>query len=248
MFTRRRKSYSFYKTKKFRSSKTKKFLKSLLYFFIIYKLVTALLVTSLQPENDGMNPTLTRNECLVVLPFYYSKKIFKYIKIPGIREPERGDIVYYTPSYVKKIPWYLNIPNSVYEIFTFQRKSITDHTLFQNPVRIKHIIALPGDTVSVKNNILYIKTKDDKNFKSEFKLSNCEYNITFSEKPENWETRKNPFSGIFNKKKLGKDEFFLIGDNRDITSDSRNTEAVKRNNIKGKIILRYWPLKKINVF
>lgn len=43
---------------------------------------------------------------------------------------------------------------------------------------------------------------------------------------------------------LGEDEYFLLGDNRDNSIDSRNEKVgiVKRNEIIGKVILRIWPL------
>ena len=248
MFIKKRNSYSFYNPGNSRRLKARKIVKYLLLFLIFYEIITSFFITTLTPETDGMIPSFEKKDFLIVLPVYYSHKVFKYIRIPGIREPERGDIVIYTPLSVKKLPWYLGIPESLYKMITLQKKSITDHTVFQNSIAVKRIVALPGDTVSVKNNIIYIRKSGSSHFQSEFELSNCEYNITFSKQPENWDTKQNPFSGIFDDIILGPDEYFLIGDNRDLTSDSRNTSPVKRNKIRGKIVFRYWPLKRIHVF
>ena len=197
MFIKKRNSHSFYKPGSSRRLKTSKFIKYLILFLIIYEIITSFFINTLKPETDSMDPSLSENDFLIVLPVYYSRKILKYIKIPGIREPERGDIVVFTPSHIKKLPWYLGIPESVYKIITFQKKSITDHTSFQNSAFVKRILAVPGDTVSVKNNIIYIKKEGSSHLQSEFELSNCEYNVTFSKNPENWEIKQNPFSGIF---------------------------------------------------
>ncbi len=228
--------------------KSRKIIKFLIIFIIIYEIITSLLIGTLKTETASMNPTLSDNDLLVILPVFYSRNIMKYIPVPGIREPERGDIVLYTPESAKQLPWYLSVPDSVYRFITFQKKSITDHTSYQNSLSVKRIIALPGDTVSVKNNIIYIRERGTDHFKSEFELSNCEYNVSFSDQIENWGVRENPFSGNFRDKTLKNNEYFLIGDNRDLTSDSRNTDPVKRNEIKGKIVFRYWPLKKIHAF
>ncbi len=248
MFSKKRNSYSFYNPGRSGRSRTGKIIKYLVIFVIIYEIFTSLLLTTVKSETDGMNPSLLKNDFLIVMPVFYRNSFLKYIPIPGIREPERGDIVLYSPDSAKKLPWYLALPDSIYKIVTLQKKSLTDHTSFQNDRFIKRIIAVPGDVVSVKNNIIYVKQKGSEHFESEFELSNSEYNVTFSDYPENWIVRQNPFSGNFTEKKLGKDEYFLIGDNRDLTSDSRNTQPVKRVSIKGKVIFRYWPLKRIHAF
>ncbi len=50
--------------------------------------------------------------------------------------------------------------------------------------------------------------------------------------------------------KLGDDEFFVLGDNRTVSEDSRYEEVgpVKRENIEGKAILRIYPLSEFGTF
>ncbi|MDR2183767.1 MAG: signal peptidase I [Clostridiales bacterium] len=47
---------------------------------------------------------------------------------------------------------------------------------------------------------------------------------------------------------LGDDEFFLLGDNLDISSDSRHFGPVSGRQIVAKILLRYFPLSVIEIF
>lgn len=74
---------------------------------------------------------------------------------------------------------------------------------------IKRIIALPGETVEIKDNQVYV---NDKLQKDEFG-SGVTYNI--------------------DKILLGDDEYFVLGDNRQVSLDSRYFGAFKESDIKG---------------
>lgn len=47
---------------------------------------------------------------------------------------------------------------------------------------------------------------------------------------------------------LGEDEYFVLGDNRNASKDSRSFGAVNRSFITGKVLLRGWPLNQITFF
>ena len=47
---------------------------------------------------------------------------------------------------------------------------------------------------------------------------------------------------------LKTDEILVLGDNRSRSTDSRSFGPVKFNNIRGKVLLRYWPLSRFLVF
>ncbi len=95
---------------------------------------------------------------------------------------------------------------------------------------IKRVIGLPGETVQIKGEDIYINDeKIEENF------------------------GKDPIvdPGIAEKPiKLGDDEFFVLGDNRTVSEDSRYEEVgpVKRENIEGRAILRIYPLSEFGTF
>lgn len=95
-------------------------------------------------------------------------------------------------------------------IVTIEREDIKEDL-------IKRIIALPGETISCKDGIIYVNSK-----KREEKYG---------------EGVTNDFEKI----KLGKDEYFVLGDNRATSLDSSEFGPVKKSQIKGKASLVVFP-------
>lgn len=84
---------------------------------------------------------------------------------------------------------------------------------------IKRIIGLPGETVEIKDNEIYINDK-----KLEDKYG---YGVTYN----------------IDKVTLKKDEYFILGDNRKISLDSRVFGTIHKNEIKGTTNFIMYPFK-----
>ena len=84
---------------------------------------------------------------------------------------------------------------------------------------IKRVIGLPGETVEYKNDKLYI---DGKYVKEDFK-----HKETFDVSTT-----------------LGKDEYFIMGDNRTNSTDSRVFGPISRDKIMGKTSLTILPISR----
>ena len=100
---------------------------------------------------------------------------------------------------------------------------------------IKRVIGLPGETVEVKDGEVYI------------------YNDTYKDGvaleedylPEDVKTYSGFIKDIVT---LEDEEYFVLGDNRNSSKDSRSFGPVNRSFITGRVMLRGWPFDKINVF
>ena len=86
---------------------------------------------------------------------------------------------------------------------------------------IKRVIGLPGETVAIKKGKIYI---NDKVIDDEYAYGQ---------------------TSDYNKVTLKDDEYFILGDNRLISKDSRYFGAIKDNEIKAKIVFRLFPFTKI---
>ena len=95
--------------------------------------------------------------------------------------------------------------------------------------------------------VLYIKPAGEKHFFFFFELAHKPYNLTFITPPAEWNGSVG-VKGSFEPLVLGQDEYFLLGDNRISVSDSRLWGTVSKQQIRGHIILRYFPLNSIKLY
>lgn len=97
---------------------------------------------------------------------------------------------------------------------------------------IKRIIGLPGERVQISEGVVKIYNSqnsdgfvlDEGSYLSPSVETSGEINIT-----------------------LG-DEYFVMGDNRQYSSDSRSWGAVPSRDVMGKVVLRAWPFTQVKVF
>ncbi len=104
-----------------------------------------------------------------------------------------------------------------------------DVVVFEAPVGrkvdfIKRIIGLPNDTININGGSVYVNgQKIDEGY------------ISVNTQGEEV-------------KQLGPDEYFVMGDNRSASSDSRVFGAIKESAIRGRVWFVYWPIVKTPKF
>lgn len=96
---------------------------------------------------------------------------------------------------------------------------------------IKRIIGIPGDTVAVKDNSYYVNGS----------LLPEPY------LPAGNITRPADFAKEGREILLGPEEYFVSGDNRPHSHDSRAFGPITRQEIVGRAFFRYWPSEKIGI-
>ena len=152
---------------------------------------------------------------------------FLFVQYVGQRTYVNGDSMNVTLQdgdnlIVDKISYRFKEPER-YDIIVFPYK----HQ--ENTYYIKRIIGLPGETVQVKDGMVYIDGE-------------------VLEESYGKETMNS--SGVAGEPiVLEEDEYFVLGDNRNNSSDSRDPSVgnIKKEDIVGRAFLRIWPLNKFGI-
>jgi signal peptidase I len=156
--------------------------------------------------------------------------VIQAFKIPtGSMEPTLiiGDHIL-----VNKFLYGTDVPFSDKKMLTFKKPARGDIIVFkypENPKRdfIKRIIAIEGDVIESKDKIIYVNG----NAVEERYASHSDSSI----KPGGIEPRDN-----FGPYIVPRDKYFVMGDNRDQSYDSRYWGYVDAELIKGKALIIYW--------
>lgn len=117
-----------------------------------------------------------------------------------VTAPKRGDVIVFLPNGNKKSHYY-----------------------------VKRVIGVPGDTIQIKNGILYVNGEE------------------YKETPER---DKMDEAGLAKEEiTVGEDEYFVLGDNRNNSEDSRyaNIGNVKKEYIIGKVWLIVSPFRRFGL-
>jgi len=113
--------------------------------------------------------------------------------------------------------------------FGFNRGDIVIvHSPIQDIELIKRLIGRPGDTIELRDNSVYVNGKP---------LNEPYLPLNANSGP----TREQ------SKWALGPDQYFIMGDNRSFSQDSRAFGPVASSNIVGRALILYWPIKEAHL-
>lgn len=99
---------------------------------------------------------------------------------------------------------------------------------------VKRVIGLPGETIECKDEIIYINGEP---------LDESQWlDADFATQ---WYNENGYFNYDFGPVTLGEDEYFLMGDNRPISRDSRDAGPIQESDILAKDFMVLFPLSRI---
>jgi signal peptidase I len=210
--------------------------------FLSFELVSSLFLTAFSAGSSSMSPTILPGDRLLAFPLAFGPRTL-FGKLPGVSRPERGDLAVVDPPFAPEPGFWKLIGDAATRFLTLQILSLdgsrADRALMGPS--IQRVIGLPGDVVEMRDFVFMVKPAGSDAVLTEFELSKAGYDISKRGLPENWSASL-PGSGDMAPITLGKDEYFVAGDARSASSDSRLWGPVKLERFRSRIALRYWPL------
>ena len=190
--------------------------KSIAYGFAIFLVIRAFIIQTWVITSGSMEGTLLVGDLLVLNKVAYGAPVpGTHFKLPGYTHPQRGDVV----------------------VFRAQHDTLD---------LIKRLVGLPGDTLAMKNGELYINGKrqfepyvhhsapDEDGFHPWMEWQ-TEYVTSDVDKAKYHPTRDNWGPLV-----VPPNRFFMLGDNRDESLDSRFWGFLDPARVKGKAAVVYY--------
>lgn len=204
------------------SDKTKDILEwivCILIAFVLALLIRYYIGTPTIVKQSSMHPTLEQNQRLILNRWSRTTK----------KMPERGDIITFEApdkKYIAQnefnsndvIAKYSNEPTNWFSNFVFHVLEIGKESY------IKRVIGLPGDHVQISDGKVYINGE-------EFDEPYLQDNVTTN-------MGKYAFSDLV----VPDNCVFVLGDNRNFSTDSRAFGCITLEKIEGTVWIRFWPL------
>lgn len=170
--------------------------KQFLIAIILALVIKTSVVEAYKIPSSSMEDTLLIGDFLLANKFVYGARIWLVDwRLPAIREPKRGDVV----------------------IFIFPGDN-------KGTKYIKRCVGTPGDTILLKDKVLYINGQ------------------LFPNPPHSkfTQTTNDPKTYNFGPYVVPAESYFMMGDNRDNSYDSRWWGPVPKQNILGEAMLVHW--------
>ena len=123
---------------------------------------------------------------------------------------------------VEKISYHLQPPKTGDIVVFAPPEQLQEQGFTQDQAFIKRIIGLPGQTVAVKEGLVYL---NDQPLVEKYIAEPPQYQWGPYRVPEN--------------------EYFVMGDNRNNSNDSSRWGFLPKQNIIGRAVVRFWPLERI---
>lgn len=196
--------------------------------------IRAFVIEPFTIPSGSMLPTLLIGDHLFVNKFVYGIQVpFTDLRLPGLRGPERGEVVVFTVG--------RSGPSQHSSIVPADRRPDLRTEEF-----VKRIIGLPGETIEVRNGRIFVDGEplELRDTGETFEIPGARELALRCEAAGNGAhpvlddplIPPRPMAPI----RVEEGRYFVMGDNRDHSNDSRRWGTVRLAEIKGPAFILYW--------
>jgi signal peptidase I len=217
-----------------RKSRFREYVEAILIAVVLALMIRAFVIQAFKIPSSSMVPTLLVGDHILVNKFIYGIKLpFTDSRFLIFRQPRRGDIIVFSfPKNREKEECRSLTGNLLYRLEA-AFDSGNPLYLFKDDCRdfIKRVIAVGGDRVEIRDKKVYVNgvlLKEDYIIHRD--------NTVLSRDV----TPRDNFGPVV----VPRNKFFVMGDNRDQSYDSRFWGFVDIDDIKGEAIIIYWSWNK----
>lgn len=186
---------------------------------VLFLIIKTFFFEAFQIASGSMTHTLLTGDFLFVNKALYGAQIpGTKARLPGFRQPQRGDVI----------------------VFAYPRDPSQDY--------VKRVIGTPGDTVAMQDGRVrvngrwlsepYVQRIDPDNdvVSADFEWQRSFYLARSEDDRRRYHPRRDDWGPLF----VPEGKFFVLGDNRDDSSDSRYWGFVDATAVKGRTLLVYF--------
>ena len=204
--------------------------KSLAGAVVIYLFVKTLFVEAFRIPSGSMIPTLLVGDWLFVNKLAYGPTLpFSSSHLPGYTHPKRGEVIVFESPY---------------------QQDEADSGADPTPTLVKRLVGMPGDTLYMRDGLLYLNGIPQRQGYAAASNSKGDPNETsplfdWQHKIELKSTRfgsapATPTHDNWGPLLIPADHYFMMGDNRYCSKDSRYWGIVPNRNIRGRPLFVYY--------
>lgn len=183
-------------------------------------------------KSDSMEIDVSKNGAVFVTPLD--------------RSPQRGDVVLLSRADGEKATGISKIGDLLIRFFTAQQLQLNNSNRITGRSCVRRVLGLPGDSLYMKDYVLYIKPEGTKQYLTEFEVAKKPYTVHIYSVPVEWDGIGS--SGTSREITLGRNEYFVLADNRIECTDSRVWGAISSSRIQGKVLVQYFPFNKMKLY
>lgn len=195
--------------------------KSLSVAFLLFLIIRSFLVEAFKIPTGSMENTLLVGDFLLVNKAVYGAQFpLTDIRLPAFEEPERGDIV----------------------VFRYPRDPSKNY--------VKRLVGIPGDTLAMRDGVLYVNGERE----MEGYVRHVQPNGDHHDPQFGWQNKYlvrgvrssdyRPTRDNWGPIVVPEGKYFVMGDNRDNSLDSRYWGFVDRSLIKGRPLVIYYSFER----